>query len=139
LAATSIAKNRTSANDPTDILAINKILCLSIMVNATASGLSSSANDRSPKLSLKSLIQRVFGPVVSRIEISTPKTARLICELIPSNCPFEKDVFLLGRKLFHIPALCKLNPLYEEFIELRFRALVFLADECGEDVTPYCQ
>jgi Mo-dependent nitrogenase C-terminus len=109
------------------------------MVNATASGLSSSAGDRATKLSLKILIQRMFGPILSRIEISTPKTAHLICGLIPSNCPFERDVFFLGRKLFHIPALCKLNPLYEEFVELRFRALVFLADECGEDVTPYCQ
>ncbi len=109
------------------------------MVNATASSLSSSAGDRSAKLSLKTSIQRMFGPILSRIEISTPKTAHFICGLIPSNCPFERDVFLLGRKLFHIPALCKLNPLYEEFVELRFRALVFLADECGEDVTSYCQ
>jgi hypothetical protein len=44
----------------------------------------------------------------------------------------------LGRKLFHIPPLCKLNPLYEEVVSLRFRALCYLADECGEDVTPYC-
>jgi hypothetical protein len=109
------------------------------MVNVTASSLSSSADDHSTKMSLKNLIQKLFGPVVSRIEISTPKTARLICELIPSQCPFERDIFLWGRKLFHIPALCKLNPLYEQFVELRFRALVFLADECGEDVTPYCQ
>jgi Mo-dependent nitrogenase C-terminus len=109
------------------------------MVNVTASSLSSSADDRSTKMSLKNSIQKLFGPVVSRIEISTPKTARLICELIPSQCPFERDIFLWGRKLFHIPALCKLNPLYEQFVELRFRALVFLADECGEDVTPYCQ
>jgi Mo-dependent nitrogenase C-terminus len=109
------------------------------MVNGTASSLSYSADDRTSKLSFKSLIQALFSPALSRIEISTPKTARLICELIPSHCPFERDVFLLGRKLFHIPALCKLNPLYEQLVELRFRALVFLADECGEDVTRYCQ
>lgn len=108
------------------------------MFNATAT-LASSADDHSTKLPLKIVIQKLFGPVLSRIEISTPKTAHFICGLIPSNCPFERDVFLLGHKLFHIPALCKLNPLYEEFVELRFRALVFLADECGEDVTPYCQ
>jgi Mo-dependent nitrogenase C-terminus len=45
---------------------------------------------------------------------------------------------LLGHK-FHIPAMCKLNPAYEQLVELRFKALCFLADECGEDVTPYCQ
>jgi hypothetical protein len=109
------------------------------MVNASASSLSSSAEDRSKKVTLKILIQKSFSPVLNRIKISTPTTARLICKLIPSNCPFERDVLLGGRKLFHIPALCKLNPLYEQFVELRFRALVFLADECGEDVTPYCQ
>jgi Mo-dependent nitrogenase C-terminus len=109
------------------------------MVNVTASSLSSSADNHSTKVSLKKIIQKLFGPVLNQVEISNPKTARLICELIPSQCPFERDVCLLGRKLFHIPALCKLNPLYEQFVELRFRALVFLADECGEDVTPYCQ
>jgi len=34
--------------------------------------------------------------------------------------------------------MCKLNPLYEEVVALRFRALCYLADECGEDVTCYC-
>ncbi|MDY7024694.1 MAG: Mo-dependent nitrogenase C-terminal domain-containing protein, partial [Cyanobacteriota bacterium] len=37
----------------------------------------------------------------------------------------------------HIPPLCKLNPVYDELISLRFRALCYLADECGEDITPY--
>ncbi len=98
-----------------------------------------SAHSRLMKVSLRRFIQKLFGPALNRIEISTPKTARLICELIPNTCPFERDVKVFGRKLFHIPALCKINPLYESLVELRFRALVFLADECGEDVTPYCQ
>ena len=71
-------------------------------------------------------------------EIKNAKIARLICQLIPCTCPFERDVVLLGRTLFHIPALCKLNPLYDQVVGLRFRALSFLSDVCGEDVTKYC-
>lgn len=89
--------------------------------------------------SFKTLIQRLFSPAIRQIDISTPEKAHFICSVIPSHCPFERDVLLFGRKLFHIPALCKLNPLYDQCVELRFRALIFLADECGEDVTPYCQ
>lgn len=64
--------------------------------------------------------------------------AHRLCKLIPAQCPFERDVKLFGKKLFHIPPMCKLNPLYEELVGLRFRALCYLADECGEDVTQYC-
>ncbi|MBC6424034.1 MAG: Mo-dependent nitrogenase C-terminal domain-containing protein [Hormoscilla sp. SP5CHS1] len=64
-------------------------------------------------------------------------TARLLSRLIPAQCPFERDIKLFGRTLFHIPPLCKLNPLYEQLVGLRFRALCFLADECGEDIRSY--
>jgi hypothetical protein len=73
------------------------------------------------------------------LEVRDPKIAHQICRLIPSQCPFERDVRLFGRTLFHIPALCKLNPFYEQFVMLRFRALSFLVDQCGEDVTQYCR
>ncbi len=71
-------------------------------------------------------------------EINNPKLARLLCRLIPTQCPFERDITFLGHVLFHIPPMCKLNPLYDELISLRFRSLCYLADVCGEDVTPYC-
>jgi Mo-dependent nitrogenase C-terminus len=71
-------------------------------------------------------------------EIKNPKLARLLCKLIPSQCPFEREVKVGDRTLFYIPPLCKLNPLYEQVVGIRFRALCYLADECGEDVTPYC-
>ncbi|MEC4815244.1 MAG: Mo-dependent nitrogenase C-terminal domain-containing protein [Scytonema sp. PMC 1069.18] len=74
--------------------------------------------------------------LVDKIEIKNVALAHFLCQLIPCCCPFERDVKLLGRT-FHIPPLCKLNPLYEEFVSLRFRALSYLADECGEDVTKY--
>lgn len=74
---------------------------------------------------------------MEEFQINNPKVARLICKLIPSQCPFERDISFFGRHLLHIPPLCKLNPFYEEFVTLRFRALCYLADECGQDVTEF--
>jgi len=75
---------------------------------------------------------------LSSIKIHNAKFAHFLCKLIPSQCPFERDITVCDRKLFHIPPMCKLNPLYEEVVGLRFKALCYLADECGEDVTVYC-
>lgn len=74
---------------------------------------------------------------LDQLEVKDPRLARFVCKLVPSQCPFERDVVLFGRKLVHIPPMCKLNPLYEQLVGLRFRALSYLADDCGEDVTPY--
>lgn len=71
------------------------------------------------------------------VDVKDPKIARFLCRLIPSDCPFERDVVLFGQKLVHIPPMCKINPLYEQLVGLRFRSLSFLADDCHEDVTPY--
>jgi hypothetical protein len=71
------------------------------------------------------------------IEIHNSKLAHLVCAIIPAQCPFERSIHFLGHH-FHIPPLCKLNPLYEQVVGLRFKCLSFLADECGEDVTQYC-
>lgn len=72
------------------------------------------------------------------MEVSDPRVARFICKMVPSQCPFERDVKLFGRKVVHIPAMCKINPLYDQLVGLRFRALSYLADDLGEDVSPYC-
>lgn len=74
---------------------------------------------------------------LDNMDIDDPKVAHFLCKLIPSQCPFERDVVLFGKKIVHIPPMCKINPLYEQLVGLRFRALSFLADKCGEDVTPY--
>ncbi|MBC1239015.1 Mo-dependent nitrogenase C-terminal domain-containing protein [Nostoc sp. 2RC] len=76
--------------------------------------------------------------LLDSIQIRDRQLAHRLCKLIPSQCPFERDVKLFGKTLFHIPPMCKLNPLYEEVVSLRFRALCYLADECGEDVSQYC-
>lgn len=75
---------------------------------------------------------------LENLQINTPNLAHRLCQLIPAQCPFERDVNILGKTLFHIPPLCKLNPFYEQLVMLRFRALCYLADECGEDISAYC-
>jgi len=74
---------------------------------------------------------------LDQLQVKDPRLARFICKMVPSQCPFERDVTLFKKKIVHIPAMCKLNPLYDQLVGLRFRALSYLADDCGEDVTPY--
>jgi hypothetical protein len=73
---------------------------------------------------------------VDNIEVNNDKFAHLICKLIPCTCPFERNLHIFGRT-FHIPPLCKLNPLYNEVVSLRLRALNYLEGDCGEDITQY--
>ncbi|MEC4817946.1 MAG: Mo-dependent nitrogenase C-terminal domain-containing protein, partial [Scytonema sp. PMC 1069.18] len=68
-------------------------------------------------------------------EIRNPKVARFLCKIIPSQCPFERNIKLFNRLVIHIPPLCKLNPFYYQLISLRLRCLSYLIDECNEDVT----
>ena len=75
---------------------------------------------------------------LDNLKISNPRLAHQLCKLIPSQCPFERDLNLFGRTLLHIPPMCKLNPLYDEVVMLRFKAMCYLADECGEDISEYC-
>ena len=74
---------------------------------------------------------------LDQLSVDDPRLARFVCKMVPSQCPFERDVTIFGRKVVHIPPMCKINPLYEQLVGLRFRALSYLADDCGEDVTPY--
>ncbi|MEH1886909.1 MULTISPECIES: Mo-dependent nitrogenase C-terminal domain-containing protein [unclassified Nostoc] len=83
-------------------------------------------------------ILRPLRQRVENIQVSDRQLAHRLCKAIPSQCPFERDVKVFGKTLFHIPPMCKLNPLYDEVVGLRFRALCYLADECGEDVSQYC-
>jgi len=74
---------------------------------------------------------------LDNLTIHNSTFAHKLCSLIPAQCPFERDIQLFGKSLFHIPPLCKLNPLYNELVYLRFRAMSYLADECGEDISMY--
>jgi hypothetical protein len=75
---------------------------------------------------------------LDRLSVQNEPLAHRICRWVPAQCPFERDIVLFGHKVAHIPPLCKLNPLFEEVVSLRFRALCYLADECGEDISQYC-
>lgn len=87
---------------------------------------------------------RKFDPLkplrswLENLNVDNPSLAHKLCRLIPSQCPFERDLNLFGRTLLHIPPMCKLNPLYDEVVMLRFKAMCYLADECGEDISQYC-
>jgi len=91
-----------------------------------------------PYPKLATVILRPVRRWLNQIEVRNPKLARCLCRVIPAQCPFERELKFFGHTIFHIPPLCQLNPLYEEVIGLRFRSLCYLADECGEDVMPYC-
>ncbi|MEN9279258.1 MAG: Mo-dependent nitrogenase C-terminal domain-containing protein [Gloeomargarita sp. DG_1_4_bins_134] len=71
------------------------------------------------------------------IEIRNSRMAHFLCRLIPSRCPFERT-FYLGKYRIYIPPLCRLNPLYEEVVALRMRALDYL-NALEVDVSPYLE
>ncbi len=71
------------------------------------------------------------------LPVDSPAIAHRICRFIPAQCPFARTISVFGRPLLTIPPLCKLNPFYEEMMLLRFRALSYLSDVCGEDISPY--
>ncbi len=79
----------------------------------------------------------VLNPIrhwLDNLQIDNPKLARFLYKAIPGQCPFERDIIVFGWKLVHIPPLCKLNPLYEQLVGLRFRSLCYLVDVCGESI-----
>ncbi len=85
---------------------------------------------RQPRFNLLAPIRQWLD----EIEIHDRKLAHLICKAIPAQCPFERDINFFGQKVAHIPPMCKLNPLYDQLVGLRFRSLCYLVDECGETV-----
>jgi hypothetical protein len=63
---------------------------------------------------------------VNSIQVKDYLLARSLCDLIPDQCPLQRDIKLFGKTLFHVPPMCKLNPIYDELMSLRFRALSYL-------------
>ena len=66
---------------------------------------------------------------LDELDPSDPRIAAFIVSLIPAQCPFERDIVLFGHKLVQIPPMCKLNPLYDQLVGLRFRCLGHLPEE----------
>lgn len=64
---------------------------------------------------------------LNSLDVSNKAIAQVICFLIPSACPFARTLQILNRKIV-IPPLCKLNPVYDELMKLRFKALGVIHD-----------
>ncbi len=62
----------------------------------------------------------------SKLSFQT-RLAQILCQIIPDSCPFERTV-IVGDITVHIPPLCKLNPFYDTFVSIKFKAATFLAD-----------
>lgn len=113
----------------------NQSNTLTTLVTTSGKGYPLAQSNPFPKVSFNLL--QPLRQWLDRIEIHDPETARFLSRAIPAQCPFERDIVLWGRKVGHIPPLCKLNPFYEQLVGLRFRALCFLVDQCGEDIQAY--
>ena len=84
----------------------------------------------------KVTIMKYLHSFIANLSIKDCNCARRICSLIPPSCPIERDISFLGHFLFHVPAMCKLNPFYDDLVTLRFRALSFLAEH-HEDTSQF--
>lgn len=81
------------------------------------------------------LIYYLLQPVrqwLESLEIRNSETARWLCQIIPAGCPFKRTIRIWNYQI-DIPPLCKLNPFYEQLVELRFKSLVYLDQECSEE------
>jgi hypothetical protein len=95
------------------------------------------AKKRPRALTCPQSIKQLFQPIqvwLDAVEVKDPEAARLLYKIIPGQCPFEREVALFGQTLFTIPPLCKLNPFYDQLVAVRFRAMCYLVDECGESL-----
>ncbi|MBD2392703.1 hypothetical protein H6G11_00330 [Cyanobacterium aponinum FACHB-4101] len=65
---------------------------------------------------------------LDNIEITDSVTAHRINNLIPAECPFARKITIFNRTILTIPPLCKLNPVYDNLMALKFRCLTYLAE-----------
>ncbi|SKB11963.1 Mo-dependent nitrogenase-like protein [Planktothrix sp. PCC 11201] len=80
------------------------------------------------------LISPLLNPLrqwLDNLDIHNPDLALFLYRVIPAQCPFARNIKLFGHTIVHIPPLCKFNPLYEQLMGLRFRAMCYLVDDCG--------
>jgi tellurite resistance protein len=116
--------------------ALDQTLCKPVEIPAPTPGTQPISTLVSPPVPHPDILQPLKD-WMDGMEIHDPRLARFICKMVPPQCPFERDIQLFGRKIVHIPPLCKLNPLYEQLVGLRFRSLSYLADDCKEDISAY--
>lgn len=56
----------------------------------------------------------------------TPELAKKWVNLIPSKCPFERQIWYENILLLYVPPLCPLNPLSSQLYEIRLEAQTYL-------------
>ena len=78
---------------------------LRLTLDGEAIGGAPKPTEKQPRDPLKPVRQWLDG-----LDIQDPEVARFLCKMIPSQCPFERDITLFGKKVVHIPPMCKLNP-----------------------------
>ena len=114
------------------------VLPINVLSASLLSVLARKKSQKKAKFQLATIFLQPIRQWLDSFEIQNPQVAKFIAKSIPAQCPFERDIILFGHKVAHIPPMCKLNPLYDQFVGLRFRALCYLADQCGEDIQAYC-
>ena len=76
---------------------------------------------------------------LENLNISNPQASAQAVSTDPIPMSLSSAISIyLGARSYIFPPMCKLNPLYEEVVMLRFKAMCYLADECGEDISQYC-
>ncbi len=71
------------------------------------------------------MIVELIRSKIESIEIKDKETAEKIVKVVPQSCPFARKI-QVGTFKVTIPPLCKVNPMYDQLMELRFRALCYL-------------
>lgn len=64
-----------------------------------------------------------FKEALNNFEFTNKDRAERFVKLIPNSCPFAREVKAFGKTIVNIPPLCKINPLYEEIMMLKFRTI----------------
>lgn len=80
------------------------------MMNSTTSIF---PENQCPDLTFRDRLVQPVRQWLHTIAVGSPQLARWWCQLIPAQCPFERDIQLLGHHLFHISPMCKLNPVFD--------------------------
>jgi hypothetical protein len=67
-------------------------------------------------------VDKLIRTVIDSAELSEI-SALFVVDFIPGKCPFERDIYVGSLKLFHVPAICHLNPYFSNLVQLRLRAI----------------
>ena len=68
-----------------------------------------------------------FAPLkqwLDSLDLGDEMIFSFVVQLFPSQCPFERDfIFLVACWSLSFPPMCKIHPLFEQLVALRFRCI----------------